>query len=316
MKRVDKRKKSATRGERADRLGHRIFGSLRVRLEEIEHFEFENLRFKGGDETFVFVDSKRSKRRTCTARVGFARVRLCFGKRFVESSLAEFNPRNGKISWDDEYLNIHVRLADLGSGSSTIRLVLLGGMSRSDLRELAYREIRFAHYAKSGVVGLKPSLRLNELLEFAHREDEMWCLARSRFSVAPFSNGKDARYESVKAELRAKFGRSRIDDSAKMRLKRLAVCRGLPPSTTVREFEGERSYCSPRCSFHLQWVPRESMGTLRGVFLEYFVASSEARDEHLLKSLETFPLRCGRNIVENATRHDEVAILTLPFRSR
>eukprot|EP00940_MAST-03C_sp_MAST-3C-sp2_P002341 g2341.t1 len=54
----------------------------------------------------------------------------------------------------------------------------------------------------------------------------MWSLAASRFAEPPFSNGKDSRYASVKAEIRGIYGHNAINDSNKSRLKYLAVSRG------------------------------------------------------------------------------------------
>lgn len=66
----------------------------------------------------------------------------------------------------------------------------------------------------------------------AHRGEDMWLMARRKFADGPpFSDGRDQRYESVKAQLRAVFGHSAINASNKAKLKRLAICRGLdaPP---------------------------------------------------------------------------------------
>jgi len=57
-------------------------------------------------------------------------------------------------------------------------------------------------------------------------EEEMWTIAKNRFSQEPYSNGYDKRYETVKAELRAKYGRYVINESNKPRLKAIAVNRG------------------------------------------------------------------------------------------
>lgn len=55
----------------------------------------------------------------------------------------------------------------------------------------------------------------------------MWKLAAERFSKKPYSNGCDARYEKVKAELRNRWGKDAINANNKERLKYLALNKGM-----------------------------------------------------------------------------------------
>ena len=61
---------------------------------------------------------------------------------------------------------------------------------------------------------------------------EMWTAAAAKFDGAPFSNGRDARYEQVKAELRDTYGRGAVNDSNKNRLKTLAMSRSVEVLST------------------------------------------------------------------------------------
>mmetsp|Transcript_8572 Transcript_8572/g.27144 ORF Transcript_8572/g.27144 Transcript_8572/m.27144 type:complete len:319 (-) Transcript_8572:420-1376(-) len=54
----------------------------------------------------------------------------------------------------------------------------------------------------------------------------MWAVAASEFAKAPYSNGRDRRYEEVKAALRQRYGRDAISECTKPRLKALAAARG------------------------------------------------------------------------------------------
>ena len=54
----------------------------------------------------------------------------------------------------------------------------------------------------------------------------MWTMAAERFATLPFSNGHDKRYEAIKAEIRALYGETAINEDNKMRLKNLAVSKG------------------------------------------------------------------------------------------
>eukprot|EP00939_MAST-03C_sp_MAST-3C-sp1_P000294 g294.t1 len=58
-------------------------------------------------------------------------------------------------------------------------------------------------------------------------ERKMWVLARKLFSMAPYSDGRDFRYNSVKQYLRTKFGETAINESNKPRLKAIARNRGI-----------------------------------------------------------------------------------------
>ena len=60
------------------------------------------------------------------------------------------------------------------------------------------------------------------------KEDEMtlWEFAAARFSEMPYSNGKDSRYEYIKAKIRERWGKKSINKTNKARLKALAINRG------------------------------------------------------------------------------------------
>ena len=58
------------------------------------------------------------------------------------------------------------------------------------------------------------------------KDESMWEIARRRFSQKPYSNGFDKRYETVKAELRAIYGKDAINEKTKPRLKSIAINRG------------------------------------------------------------------------------------------
>ena len=49
----------------------------------------------------------------------------------------------------------------------------------------------------------------------------MWAVAASEFAKIPYSNGRDRRYEEVKAALRQRYGRDAISECTKPRLKAL-----------------------------------------------------------------------------------------------
>eukprot|EP00939_MAST-03C_sp_MAST-3C-sp1_P004424 g4424.t1 len=55
---------------------------------------------------------------------------------------------------------------------------------------------------------------------------DMWNFASALFSEAPFSNGRDARYEYVKAKIRERWGKKSINAGNKAKLKNLAINRG------------------------------------------------------------------------------------------
>ena len=65
----------------------------------------------------------------------------------------------------------------------------------------------------------------------------LWKLAAERFSVEPYSNGRDARYEQVKAELRNLWGHDVIHSRNKARLKQLALNRGIEENEEENEEE-------------------------------------------------------------------------------
>ena len=67
----------------------------------------------------------------------------------------------------------------------------------------------------------------------------MWAIAAERFSVPPFSNGHDKRYEQVKAELRGMFGKSAINKSNKARLKDLARNKGIEDGSAFAHDDGQ-----------------------------------------------------------------------------
>ena len=54
----------------------------------------------------------------------------------------------------------------------------------------------------------------------------LWAMAAERFASLPYSNGRDKRYEAVKAEIRALYGATAINSGNKARLKALAVAKG------------------------------------------------------------------------------------------
>ena len=64
--------------------------------------------------------------------------------------------------------------------------------------------------------------------------ENLWTIAAERFAASPYSNGNDGRYETVKAELRAKFGHEAIHSSNKQRLKALAKAHGVSDQTRSR----------------------------------------------------------------------------------
>lgn len=64
----------------------------------------------------------------------------------------------------------------------------------------------------------------------AEEDPSMWVMASMLFATPPYSNGKDARYESVKAALRGKYGPAAINATNKKRLKDMAKGRGTEPS--------------------------------------------------------------------------------------
>jgi len=64
------------------------------------------------------------------------------------------------------------------------------------------------------------SFRDNSHMETRH---PMWEFAETLFKDAPFSNGADGRYETVKAQVRMKWGKSAVNKTNKGILKALAV---------------------------------------------------------------------------------------------
>ena len=67
------------------------------------------------------------------------------------------------------------------------------------------------------------------------KEESMWEIARRRFSQKPYSNGFDKRYETVKAELRAIYGKDAINEKTKPRLKSIAINRGNEENSTLND---------------------------------------------------------------------------------
>ena len=67
------------------------------------------------------------------------------------------------------------------------------------------------------------------------KDESMWEIARRRFSQKPYSNGFDKRYETVKAELRAIYGKDAINEKTKPRLKSIAINRGKEDSSTLND---------------------------------------------------------------------------------
>jgi hypothetical protein len=67
----------------------------------------------------------------------------------------------------------------------------------------------------------------------------LWKLAAERFATEPYSNGRDARYEQVKAELRSRWGHDVIHSRNKVRLKQLALNRGAEEEHEEEEEEEE-----------------------------------------------------------------------------
>lgn len=55
------------------------------------------------------------------------------------------------------------------------------------------------------------------------RTHEKWAFAKRMFKQKPFSNGKDKRYEEIKAMIRKTYGKSAINSKNKDRLKSIAV---------------------------------------------------------------------------------------------
>ena len=64
----------------------------------------------------------------------------------------------------------------------------------------------------------------------ADGDDGMWAVAAKEFGKEPFSNGRDRRYEEVKAALREQFGRDAVNERSKPRLKALAAAHGVEAS--------------------------------------------------------------------------------------
>ena len=84
------------------------------------------------------------------------------------------------------------------------------------------------------------------------KEEEMtmWEFAAARFSEMPYSNGKDSRYEYIKAKIRERWGHKSINKSNKSRLKALAINRGIIKRSSsltnvVRKFSDLESLPQP-----------------------------------------------------------------------
>lgn len=129
--------------------------------------------------------------------------------------------------------------------------------------------------------GVKSELSRKRLLNLWHRacpleqkkvidETEMWDLARKRFSQEPYSNGYDKRYETVKAEIRSKYGKNAINEKTKPRLKALAMNRGLEVDNAKKKFKRRPSWYVSFMLLVLQFV-REHTHTHTHVFFIYFL---------------------------------------------
>ena len=76
------------------------------------------------------------------------------------------------------------------------------------------------------VIPSKRKKRVKRLDSSCPTSDAMWSLAVERFSKPPYSNGSDAKYQDVKAELKRIYGQFAINATNKSRLKYLAKSRG------------------------------------------------------------------------------------------
>ena len=75
---------------------------------------------------------------------------------------------------------------------------------------------------------------------------DMWIIAAQQFREKPYSNGKDARYEAVKAELRAQFGAHAIHNGNKARLKQIAVRCGADIASDIQDTHNRDDHEFPR----------------------------------------------------------------------
>ena len=89
-------------------------------------------------------------------------------------------------------------------------------------------------------------------------DPSMWAMASNMFAHLPYSNGHDARYESVKAKLRSIYGVNSINEDNKARLKGMAKLRGAEPP--LEDFLGN----SRHATYHV------NVSTLDGVVKKEF----------------------------------------------
>ena len=73
----------------------------------------------------------------------------------------------------------------------------------------------------------------------------MWAMAVERFAALPHSNGRDKRYETVKAEIRARYGKVAIKSAdTKARLKNIAKARGVDKDAADTDADNEAAALS------------------------------------------------------------------------
>ena len=151
-------------------------------------------------------------------------------------------------------------------------------------------------------------------------DPKMWKEACEEFSKTPYSNGHDARYETVKAKLRARYGKHAIYDGNKSRLKKIAESRGMdtlrPPLETKTGWHLNRILPSLRDWNNsksnrpsLSHVAKKMIGILTEPRIELFAddapLAAQYDDLNYLKELESFDLlwRCDREMHRNALHH-------------
>ena len=151
-------------------------------------------------------------------------------------------------------------------------------------------------------------------------DPKMWKEACEEFSKKPYSNGHDARYESVKAELRKRYGQDAIYDGNKSRLKTIAVNRGTdtlrPPLETKTGWNLNRILPSLRDWNNskskrpsLSHLAKKMIGILTEPKIELFAddapLAAQYDDLNYLEKLDASDLlwRCDREMHRNALHH-------------
>ena len=151
-------------------------------------------------------------------------------------------------------------------------------------------------------------------------DPKMWEEACEEFSKKPYSNGHDARYESVKAKLRARYGQNAIYNGNKSRFKKIATSRGIdtlrPPLETetgwnlnrilpaLREWNGGKGKSSS-----LSHITKKIITILTVPRIELFAddapLAAQYDDLNYLTQLNDSHLlwRCDREMQRNALHH-------------